>query len=224
MGHGRRCYAVGDGLRDARRAGVVAARRAAARRSPSRGARGRPADRRRRPRSAGAAGRRAARGAPRVTASTSSQAGSSPLSTPCRSRSWPAPARRSRRPASISRTPGLAVGLGPGLDERHLARARRRTRRSSRCRARWRSPAARRWSSPGRGGAASSSRPARGDLVAGQADQLVLAREVACRWPRPTGRSRGRRPRWSSCDSPSRRRRGPRRRGSGRGPPARGRR
>ena len=50
--------------------------------------------------------------------------------------------------------------------------------------------------------------PARGDVVAGQADQLVLAREVGVDRARPTARSRGRRRRWSSCDSPSRRRPG----------------
>ena len=91
VGHGPRCYAVGTGSRvmRARRR----RRRAAARRWRSPGARGRPGD------TASPASIRwsirpsSSARKPRVTASTSSDGGSSPLITPGRRSIWPAPAR-----------------------------------------------------------------------------------------------------------------------------------
>ena len=60
---------------------------------------------------------------PRLTASTSIQAGSSPVATPWWSSIWAAPTRRSRRRREHVAHAGLAVGLRPGLEERDLARS-----------------------------------------------------------------------------------------------------
>src|SRR3954452_13539461 len=95
--HGPRCYAVatGSGVRASRNSTMAVARR-----SRSAGRYVSPASMRWST-SPSSSARKA-----RVTASTSSDAGSSPLMTPCRRSSCRAPANRSRRAASISLTPG----------------------------------------------------------------------------------------------------------------------
>ena len=142
--------------------------------------------------------------------------------TPWARMNRPAPTSRSRRAASISRTPGSRSASAHAWTRVTLARRPvvfidrldvepDRDREPLGGRRRRREPGGQLVEAPRR----------RASHVARNSSSLPGNR---CRSRRPTARSRERRPRSWRCGSPSRRTRGRRPRRSGRGPPARGRR